>query len=173
MRSLINDNVNNGLNNIVKMLFDGNRICDRAMSILSVKFAMNNTVKIIHPRLAHLYPLLADVVSDYQGDRNCLTVYGETPLDQTDYASPTDFFERILDYMTDLESLCYDVLNSAKEDSDMTTVVFLQSFIEILIPVTSQCLLFVDKCEAYNGQWMLFDHQVEDFVTLKDFPGKG
>jgi hypothetical protein len=173
LRSLIIDNVNNGLNDIVKTLFLGNRICDRAMSILSVKFAMNNTVNLIHPKLAHIYPKLADVVSDYQGDRNCLTVYGDTPLDNMDYVSPQDFFERILDYMIDLESQCYEVLNKAQDESDITTVIFLQNFINTLIPVTSQCLLFVDKCEAYKGDWMSFDHNIEDFITLSDFAGKG
>lgn len=166
MRSLISESVNKELDGIVKTLFAGNRICDRGMSILSIKFVMNKTVSFLHSRLAHLYPKLADVVSDYQGDRNCLTVYGETPLDATDYESPSDFFERILEYMEDLESQCYDVLNKAQEDSDITTVVFLQKFIDMLIPVTSQCLLLVDKCEKYNNDWMRFDHDIEDFITL-------
>ena len=173
MRSLINDNVNNGLNQIIGECFALNRLCDRGMSELGVKFAMNNTVLLAHPRIAHVYPKIADVISDYQSDRNCLSVYPATPLDETDYQSPTDFFEKLLDGMTDLESLCYDVLNKAQEDSDMTTVVFLQSFINLLIPITSQCLLLVDKCELYKENWAMFDADAELFITLPIMTGKG
>ena len=172
MRSLINDKVNNGLNELVKTLFLGNRICDRGMSVLSVQYAMNNSVKFLHPKLAHLFPKLADVVSDFQGDRNCLTIYGETPTDASDYNVPTEFFEKILDYMTDLEAQCYALWDLSDEESDGTTCVFVQRFIDMLIPITSQCLLLVDKCEAYKGNWMLFDHCIEDFITLPDFAGK-
>ena len=173
MRSLINDNVNNGLNQIIGECFALNRLCDRGMSELSVKFAMNNTSSIAHPRIAHIFPKISDVISDYQSDRNCLSIYPATPLDQTDYNSPTDFFERLLDSMTDLESLCYDVLNKAQDDSDMTTVVFLQSFIGLLIPITSQCLLLVDKCELYKENWAMFDADSELFITLPIMVGKG
>jgi ferritin len=166
LRSLINENINNGLNDIVTKLFEGNRICDRAMSVLSVKFAMNKTVDNLHPKLAHLYPKLADVISDYQGARNNLTVYGATPLDSIDYNSPQEFFEKILDYQNDLEALVTEIRDRAENDPDITTKSFLEKFLIDLIPVTSQCLLLVDKGEAYKD-WMLFDANVEDFIILE------
>jgi hypothetical protein len=173
LKSLISENINTGLNNIIKQCFLGNRICDRAMSVLATKFAMTNSVNLLHPRLAHIFPKLADILSDYQADRDCLSVYGETPLDASDYVSPLDFFNKILDYMTELESLCYEVFSKAKDESDMTTFVFLQDFVKTLIPVTAQCLLLVDKAEAYGNQWMLFDHDAENFITLPVMAGKG
>jgi hypothetical protein len=169
LNSLINDAVNKKLNDIVTLCFTGNRICDRAMSVLDVKFVMNKTSSILHQKLAHFFPKIADVVSDYQGARNCLTTYGITPLDESDYDSPQDFFEKILEYMSELESLCYETHNIATDDSDITTVSFLQKFIRILIPITNQCILLSDKGKFYNGDWMLFDHNVEDFIILDDF----
>jgi hypothetical protein len=173
LKSLIDDNVNNGLNDIIKQCFLGNRICDRAMSVLSVKFVLPKAVGLLHPKLAHAFPKVADLISDFQNDRNTLSAYLETPTDVTDYQSPTEFFQRILDFMTDLESLCYDVLGKASDESDMTTAVFLQDFIRVLIPITAQCLLLVDKAEAYNGDWMRFDHDSSDFITLPIMQGKG
>ncbi len=169
MRSLIPDNVNNKLNEIVTFCFVGNRICDRAMSVLDVKFVMNKTSEILHERLAHLFPKIADVVSTYQGSRNCLTIYGETPLDATDYTSPQEFFEKILDYMVELESLCYETCSLAMDESDITTVSFLQKFIRIISHITHQCILLSDKGNAYNGDWMKFDHDIDDMIVLSTF----
>ena len=75
MASLINDKIHNQLNLIVKKLFEGNRLLDRQMTQLEVKFVMNKTSGILHTGLAHKYPLLADKISEYMASRNCQTVY--------------------------------------------------------------------------------------------------
>ena len=164
MNSLIPDNLNSKLDEIVTKCFEGNRIMDRGMSVLNIKFVMNRTVKFLHPKLAHLFPLLGDKVSDYQGSRNNLTFYGITPADGTDYNTVLEFFERSLEYMQDLESLVAEALNLAREE-DETTYVFLEHFLRKLIPITEQCLLLVDKAKLYTDM-MLFDHNVEDFIIL-------
>ena len=166
MNALITSVVNNKLNDIVTGFFEGNRICDRAMSVLDVKFVMNKSSSILHEKLAHLFPKMADVVSDYQGSRNCLTVYGLTPLDDMDYATPQDFFDRILSYIIDMESLCYETYDMAMKESDITTASFIMKFMKPLSVVTNQCILLVDKGRAYNGDWMRFDHDIDDFVFL-------
>jgi ferritin len=166
MKPLINDKVNNKLNEIVKKLFEGNRILDRCMTEFSVKFAMNNTEGQLHPKLAHLYPKLADVISDYQSARDCLTIYGETPLDDSDYNSPLDIFNKILEYQEDLESLVAESIDTAKEDSDYTTKVVLDKFLLDIVPVMNQILLLVDKAESYKD-WMMFDADIEKFIILE------
>lgn len=169
MRSLISENVNTKLDEIVTFCFAGNRFCDRAMSVIDVKFVMPKTEKLLHQKIAHLFPNLADVISSYQASRSCLTIYGLTPKDDSDYSTPSEFFNKLLDYMTDFESLCYDARNLASEDGDITTVVFLDKFIRTIIRLTSACILLVDKSEKYNGDWMRFDHDIEDFFDLPDF----
>lgn len=166
MRSLISEELNNKLNQIVTMCFLGNRIADRGVSVLEVKFCMNKTGNILHSKLAHLFPVLGDFISDYQNARNELTIYGNTPRDDTDYQSPMEFFERMLDYMTDLEALVGDAIEKSKDEFDYTTKCLLNQFLLKLIPVTNQCLLLFDKGEKYNNDWMAFDHNVEDFIIL-------
>jgi hypothetical protein len=165
LRPLIDEKINSKLDEIVTMCFLGNRIMDRGMSILGVKFAMNKTESLLHSKLAHLFPVLADDVSGYQGNRNNFTVYGVTPEAKDDYKNPLEFFEKILDYMVDLESLVEEVYNIAK-DEDFTTASFLQSFILKLIPVSSQCLLLVDKMEMYKDDIVGFDRDIDNFVIL-------
>lgn len=166
MGALISDTVNKKLDEIVTFCFVGNRICDRAMSVLDVSLVMPKTAGLLHPKLAHLFPKLADVVSEYQADRNCLTFYGATPADDTMYSDALVFFKKMVEYMEDLESLCYEARDAAMEERDYATLSFVDDFIESLIPVTKQCLLLVDKAEAYDGKWQQFDRAVGDFILL-------
>lgn len=165
MKSLIPDQINSALDSIVTKCFEGNRIADRGMSILSVKFAMNNAEKLLHPKLAHLFPQLADVVSGFQDSRGALTAYGLTPEDVTDYESPLDFFIRILDYCQDLEGLVSEAIEISSS-SDMITYAFLIKFLRQVSDVTAQCILLVDKAEIYGNDHMAFDHRIEDFIIL-------
>jgi hypothetical protein len=71
----------------------------------------------------------------------------------------------MLDYMQDLEALVYEIMDSSNEE-DIVTYIFLQKFMLDLIPIMSQCLLLVDKGEDYKNNWMLFDHNISDFVIL-------
>jgi len=167
--SLLSEPVNKKLDELLTACFAGNRLCDRAMSVLDVKFFMNKSVSILHPGIAHLFPMLGDVVSEFQSDRNQMSVYGLTPLDATDYNSPQDFFEKLLEFVEDLESLSYDVKQIALDENDHTTVAFIDDFIETITPLTKQCLLLVDKGNAYKGDWMRFDHDIEDFFVLGNF----
>lgn len=165
MRQLIPDFLNNKLDEIVTKCFEGNRIADRGMTILSVKFAMNKTEKHLHPELAHKFPKLADDVSGFQDSRNNLTFYGLTPADNSDYMHPADFFEKMLVYMYELEALISETAEIAKEE-DFVTYSFLTSFMGKVSEVTAQCILLADKSEAYRNDIMGFDHRIKDFIIL-------
>lgn len=165
MRQLIPDGLNGKLDEIVTKCFLGNRIADRGMSILSVKFAMNKTEKHLHPELAHKFPQLADVVSEFQGSRNNLTFYGATPEDKSDYSHPSEFFEKMLDYMYDLETLIAESADAAKEE-DFATYSFLVKFMPKISEVTAQCVLLADKMQMYKNDLMGFDHRIKDFIIL-------
>jgi ferritin len=165
MSSLISEQTNIKLDELVTMFFAGNRLADRGMSQLDVKFCMNKTASILHPKIAHLFPALADVVSDYQSSRNNKTVYGLTPRDDTEYSTPIEFFENLLDFMIEIEAFVFECYEVSKEDNDFMTKSFLESFILKLNPLTKQCLLLVDKCNLYSDM-MLFDNNIEDFIVL-------
>ena len=173
MKSLISEQLTNKLNDLVTTCFALNRLCDRAMSELSVKFTMPKTSNLMHPSLAHVYPKLADIIGDYMDGRDTLTGYGLTPADNTDYASPLDFFQKLLDMQVDFESQIYEAITMSEEDSDLSTKEFLKNFLSTITPITAQIILIVDKAEAYNNDWMRFDTDSEDFITLPIMQGKG
>jgi len=165
MPSLISEQTNTKLDELVTLFFAGNRLADRGMSELDVKFCMNKTSAILHSKVAHLFPMLADTVSEYQSSRNNKTIYGITPRDETEYASPMEFFKKLLEFVIEIETFIFECYETAKEDDDFVTKSFLESFILEVSPLTKQCLLLVDKCGLYDDM-MLFDHNVKDFIVL-------
>lgn len=161
---LINEDINTKLDEIVTKCFEGNRMADRGLSILNIKFVMNKTEAVLHQKLAHLYPQLADKVSEYQASRNNLTFYGETPADGSDYKAPLDFFEKMFNYMIDLEGLISEAIDMSEKDK--VTYSFLLGFLSDVANVTAQCQLLVDKAKQYEDSWKCFDHRIEDFIIL-------
>jgi ferritin len=127
---------------------------------------MNNTVKYLHPGLAHAYPMLADHISDFQGSRNNLTVYPATPLDDSDYNSPLDAFTKFLNFMIEFEESIKEVIQQSIDTNDGMTEEFLRHFLRKLNKYTEQTLLLVDKAESYGSNWMDFDRDIEKFFIL-------
>lgn len=168
IRGLISDELNSSLSELVGECFAGNRLLDRMMSIINVKFSMNRTEHVLHSGLAHKFPLLADKISTYQASRNNLTVYPETPLDASDYTSPLEAFSKFLTYMRRLEGYVIEVINESKEIKDVMTEQFLNRFLLNLNRYTEQAILLVDKAEKYENDWMNFDNRIDYFYILGD-----
>ena len=169
---LLTTEVKAALEEIVAKCFYNNRMLDRIVSILSVKFVMPVTGDIIHHRLAHLYPNIADLVSDYMAERNCTTIYNETPAGNQDYDSPLDCFNYMLELNLDLENIVKKAIKVSHDEGDYTTTVFLDSFLRMLIPITDDMLLLVDKATMYgnsNLSWMKYDNDIEDFYQREEY----
>lgn len=147
---LINDEITRGLNDIAGLLFVGNAIADNAVYQLSVKFVMPNTTEIVHLKFAHELPLLADKISDYADSRNVYLYRPVVPKQDKEYQNTKDIFVDLLKYMTDLESVVKTVIRTCDKLDDLTTKVFLDSFLRDLIPYTKMMLGFNDYIEM-NG----------------------
>jgi ferritin len=168
MQGLIDENLNNELNTLVGMCFGANRILDRDMTILSVKFTLNNAVKFLHVGFSHKFPILADILSDYQGSRDNLTIYPDTPKDDTDYPDLISLFQRFLDYQLNFEQSVKEVIDTAIELKDYNTKVFLESFLLALNKYTEQAILLVDKSLLYGKDYVGFDRDIENFFLFGD-----
>lgn len=168
---LLSLDVKNALEKIVAHCFYSNRILDRIVSILSVSFVMPITATAIHHNLAHLYPLLADEISDYMADRDSTTIYGATPTGDQKYENYIECLRKALELNLELEKLTKDAILVAQQKGDYTTYVFLQNYLLGLIPITKSILDLVDKAEMYgasNINAMKFDHDFEELHAFGD-----
>lgn len=166
MPQLIHEELNTEFSNLIGKLFALNRICDRGVSVLSVSFAMNKSSKIIHEKICHLAPDLADFISEFQDSRNCLSVYPATQIGNKNYQNPLEFFQELLDYMIIFEGDMDNIREMAKESNDYASVVFLDSFMQKIIPLTHQFLILVDKANSYGSDYQSFDHRIKDWIVL-------
>ena len=163
---LISKEMKASLEKIISHCFYSNRMLDRMCSILSVTFVMPITSNILHHKLAHLYPVLADDISDYMDARDCTTVYGETPKGDQDYDTALDCFNKMLEINLKLESLVKDSITLAQNINDYSTKVMLEQFMLKITPITKDILLLVDKAEMYGDgdtSMMKFDHDMPSF----------
>ena len=168
MEGLLTQEIKTSLENIVKQCFENNRIADRIMSLINVKFVMPSTEKILHPGYAHLMPAIADVVTDYMAARDCTVIYGETSRGDQEYDSPLDCFRKLLEINLTLETLTKETITLSLSQGDLSTKVKMEEFLLKLIPVTSDLLVIVDKGELYNNlespmDWMNFDRDIHNF----------
>lgn len=170
---LLTLSIKSSLEKIIQHCFYCNRIVDRMVSWISVKFVMPNTANIIHPNIAHMYlgTLGADGISEYMDARNCTTIYGETPIGNQEYESPRECFNKLLEINLEWENLVKDSIKLAKEENDYTTMVFLESYLKNIINITKDILTLSDKIDFYDDTkagWMRFDKDIKDFPIFEE-----
>ena len=158
---------------LVGKAFDLNRSFDRAVSIMQNKWCMPNASDIIHHNLAHLFPLLADIISGFKDSWNLTTVYPETHEDKRDYANllnmMTILWEEVLDYY-EMIKMVYKI---AEEEGDFNVMAMLIDFMGKLTVVVSQVYTLKDKAEQMPTDWDKFDNWEQaspiTFVQYEDW----
>lgn len=164
--ALINKEVNNVLNILVGDMFALNRLFDRAVSILDVKYAMKNTVKHVHPKLAHIFPAFADKISEFQSSRGNLTIYPQTPIGDSDYSSVGEIFSVLFSAVYKVEQNVSKSIKFACDSDDQVTKSFLQQFLLEFAKYTEQMMLINDKVKMYGDTPFTYTQLDADFENF-------
>lgn len=166
---LVSENLNNQLNELIGKCFAINRMLDRGMSLLTVRWGMIRTSEILHPKIAHAYPSdkFADSISAYQALRNMESTYPLTPVGDRDYKIPIEFFKDYFQENLEFEDMIKEAIITAKDDEDYQTKKFLNGLLNRLVPYTafSQDLVgLIDSCENDNFKLMMLDSNIEKYI---------
>ncbi len=164
--ALIDAGLNEELNTLIGCCYTGNRLWDRALSILQVKFVMENTVKYLHTGFSHLYPLLGDQIYDYQASRNNLSTYPVTPAGDKDYDTLQSLFDDLYAYHIDFEKQIANVIRDAGTISDYMTEKFLKDFLLNFSRYTAQTMTLCDRAHMYGDDYMGFDRDIKKFYIM-------
>ena len=148
---------------LVGKAFDLNRSFDRAVSIMQNKWCMPNAANIIHHNLAHLFPLLADVISGFKDNWNLTTVYPETHKDDRDYSNLLAMMTILRDEVLDFYEMIKMVYKIAEEENDFNTMAMLIDFMNKLTIVVSQMYTLKDKAEQMPTDWDTFDNHISQW----------
>lgn len=164
---LISQETKDVLNRLVQSGFIANRIWDRGLSVLNVKFAMNNFEKIFHVGLAHRFPVdWSDTISEILSAYNELTDYFETPTDSSIYSTPLEFFEKNLRFHEETYVLIKRAIDIAVDNGDYNAKTELEKFMIVFNKYINQAILLKDKSIQYGNEYAKFDHDCGDFFLF-------
>lgn len=167
---LISESLNNQLNELVGKAFAINRMMDRGMSLLLVRWKLINTVKHLHAPVAHVFPgdLFADGISDYQSKRDMESIYPATPIGNREYSKPLDFFKDFLNECIEFEDMIKDAIDTSVKDEDITTKVFLDGILKNLVPFTALAQDLVDLFSMCNTPFELhvLDSEIGKYINI-------
>lgn len=167
-KRLINPILNKKINEVVGKCFAINRMMDRGMSLLKVRWKMIQTANFLHPNVAHIFTgdKFADGLTEYQSKRNNESIYPATPAGDREYNQPIDFFKDMLKEMLELQDLLYDTYEVSKEVSDYTTKKIINKFIENLIEYVDIAQTLIDLANSYGSTPMgiaLMDANIDEY----------
>ena len=166
---LISQELNTRLDSIVTFAFFLNRQLDRSMSLISVKFKLLKTSKLLHEKFAHFFPTFADFLSEYQDSRGMLTVYGETPKADFDANSHIELFEMFLEEFIKYQDMIEDVIDACIAEKDHMTKAFLDGYLLKLNPYIQSAENVLDVAKMYGVDplgMQLFDSEIEHCLTV-------
>ncbi len=168
---LISKEINDRLNELIGKCFAMNRMLDRGMSLLAVRWKMVNTEAILHEKLAHAFlgADFADKIGAYQAKRSCETIYPATPIGDKEYDKPIDFFNDVLKEMLSFQDTLYDTYEATKEDGDYTTKKFVNSIINTMVDYVDIAQLLIDLSENYGSDNLgiaLMDANIDKYISL-------
>lgn len=161
MPKLLNDKTSEALDVLVGGYFDLNRTFDRAVSIMSNVWAMPKAGDIIHHKLAHLFPLLADVVSGFKDDCNITTVYPETHKDDRTYTDLRDMMGTLLDECERVYTMIALTHKVAVEERDFNAQAMLIDLMNKHTKVIAQVHTLYDKAEQMPTAYDTFDAHID------------
>lgn len=166
---LISDKISKLLDDLIGEFFNTNRMLDRGMSVLAVKFKVPHTSNYVHQNLAHIYigDKFADKIGDYKLLRDCDIIYPATPIGNRDYSSPVELFKELYERNLFLEDTIKDLIDEAKEEGDLSTKKMLNHVLEDLIEYTAISKNLVDifePCGTDSFKLTLIDAEIEDLL---------
>jgi adenylosuccinate synthase len=149
-------------------MFHINRILDRIVSVMSVKFACVKSSEIIHKKYAHAFPMLADKISEIQDSFNVLTDYLDTPKDVSDYNSLEEMFQKVLDNILEANDLITGCIEICIETKDYNVKASLENFLSVeFIKYIRQSIILRDKAKLYGDNVLSFDRHIDSFFVLE------
>lgn len=157
---LISEQTSEALDELVGVFFDLNRTTDRMISIMQNIWCMPNAVSIIHPNIAHVYPLLSDKITEIKDRYNLPSVYPETHKDDRTYTNLQDMFGTLLKENEDAYKEIKLVNQIAEENGDFMVHADLVDFMQKFNLLFAQIVTLNDKAVQMPTSYDEFDRHI-------------
>lgn len=164
---LISEETQEKLNLLIQRFFQHNRSWDNFLGYSNVEWAFNHFNEIFHHGLAHLYPLLADVVADIELRYNIVPKYFETKRDTRTYATMLEFFNININEHTETYELIKSAIDTAIVNGDLNVEADLKALLREFNHFIEQAITLRDKAQIYGeNNKAMFDGFADQFYVL-------
>ena len=119
MNSLILPETTQKVTDLLEFIWNGNRIFDRACSIIKVKFNMYNLSDALHVDYAHYFPAVSDEIVDFMEGYNQSVIYPETIRGSADYSNPIELIIELSEYFADFKEKVYKLSKELSQTDSM------------------------------------------------------
>jgi hypothetical protein len=157
---LIAKETSDALDILYGKFFDLNATLDRAVSILLNDWAMPQANDIIHHKIAHATPLLADLISEIKDNYNLASIRPAVHADSRNYANLADMFNTIVGEFEDTYQMIKMTDKIAKENNDENVHADLLDFMTIFNKFIGQMYTLRDKAVQMPDSYDEFDAHI-------------
>jgi hypothetical protein len=168
---LIAIQTSNALDELYGSFFDLNATLDRVVSVMLNDFSMPQASDIVHHKIAHLTPLLADKISEIKDNYNVSSIRPEVHRDDRNYSDLEVMFKTVLEEFEgvyEMIKMCYD---TAHTHGDLNVCADLMKFIPKFSVVIGQIITLRDKAVQMPTGFDTFDRHITSWKIdgLEDY----
>lgn len=160
---LISQETSEALDILVGKMFDLNRSFDRAVSWMQNVFSMPQASDIVHHNLAHLFPLLADSLTEIKDRYNIPSVYPETHKDDRKYENLFVMFTTLLKECSDGYEMIVKVEDIAISHKDKNVLADMVDFMQKYNELMGQVITLRDKAQQLPTAYDEFDRHIKSW----------
>lgn len=144
-----------------------NRMWDATVSVLGVTYACHTASGLIHQKIAHWYPAMADTLNERCLENfNILAYYPATPAGDVKYDNLVDMMSQMLDETIKFQNAVMGVKQIAHDMQDYMIEVEIDSILLDVNKQVAQMILIHDKAQQYNMDYTAFDKDFPTFFIL-------
>ena len=169
--SLIDNDLGKLMNVVSQKLFKANAVMDCISSRLDTVFAMPKASEILHHRIAHKFPLLADIITEYLGKRNYAVYYGAIPQIDYRYDKPSEYFWEFVNIMGEIRDDINIAIEMANNIKDFSASDMLSSFLSEYVDLyTKQSFIFYYQSlqEEEHCNLSSFNSHFENLMIIEE-----
>lgn len=157
---LISVQTSDALDELYGAFFDLNATLDRMSSILLNDFSMPQASDILHHKIAHLMPLMADLISEIKDNYNVSSIRPEVHRDSRTYSDLKEMFETLLSEYTEVYEMIKMTHEISLNNKDLNVCSELLNFTRNFNIVMGQIITLRDKAVQMPTDFDRFDRHI-------------
>ncbi len=157
---LIHEETSEALDVLYGAFFDLNATLDRVVSVMQNDFSMPNASEIIHLKLSHAMPLVADEVSKIKDNYNLSSIRPEVHKDDRKYSNLSDMFETVLKEFSEVYEIMNKVIDIAIAHRDRNVTSDMYRIFRKYNVIMGQVNTLYDKAQQMPTDFDKFDFNI-------------